>query len=567
MVSRPVTGAAAALRDRAIAAARSGDPVSAGTLFRQAVEAAPKDAAILNSAASHFSRQGETAAAIDLLETAVAADPSAGEPVLNLALLLTGAERPGRALELLLPREEQLGASARYWSIRAGAERALRRKGEALSSFERAVSLDTGNARALEGRARLALETGLDATEPYRAALAAAPASPTAQLGYGQALEAAGHAVAAVKIAEQLVAQLPGWPDALEWLAQLRWGAGERSDFTDHYRAAAAKAGNAASQVYSSWCRMLSGVDRFAEAAAVAAAARQALGDPPHFALVEAMHRGEAGDDDRAEEIFAGLALQTVDRRVQESRHRLRRRQPDKAEALLASVIEEVPDHISAWALRDIGWRLSGDSRHEWLHGQAGLVGPIDMNLEGDRLASIVRFLDTLHDRSSMPVGQSVRDGSQTRGGLFDRHEPEVAWIEDAFRAAVEEYRAGLPPRDESHPLLRHRDDRWSFAGSWSIRVLKGGRHTEHIHPQGLLSSAAYFVVPPAGKNSDPKAGWLELGRPPPDLRLDLPPLHSIEPVAGCCALFPSTLYHGTRKFEAGKRMTVAVDIHLERGA
>jgi hypothetical protein len=29
--------------------------------------------------------------------------------------------------------------------------------------------------------------------------------------------------------------------------------------------------------------------------------------------------------------------------------------------------------------------------------------------------------------------------------------------------------------------------------------------------------------------------------------------------------LFPSTLYHGTRPFTGGKRMTVAVDIHLDR--
>ena len=536
-------------------------------MFRQAVAAAPRDAGIINSAASHFARQGERATAIELLERAVAADPSASEPLLNLALLLTAAEHPRRALDLLLEREAILDGMARYWSVRAGAERALRRKRDALSSYERAVALHPANPRMLEGRARLALETGLDAVEPYRMALAAEPSSPTAQLGLGQALEAHGEIEAARKIGEQLAARLPGWTDALEWLAQLRWAAGERDGFTTHYRAAAGLAGREATQVYASWCRMLSGVDHFAEAAEVAAQARSALGNSSHFALVEAVHRGEAGDDDRAEEIFAAIEVQTVDRKVQEARHRLRRRQPDRAEALLGSVIQVAPDHVGAWALRDIGWRLTGDERHHWLHGQRGLVAPMDLELSTDRLASIIRFLDALHDKSAMPVGQSVRDGSQTRGGLFDRHEDEVRWIEDAFRAAVEKYRSGLPSRDEAHPLLRHRDAGWSFAGSWSIRVLRGGRHTEHIHPQGLLSSAAYFVVPAPADNDDPEAGWLELGRPPPDLRLDLAPVYSIEPVAGRCALFPSTLYHGTRRFQAGKRMTVAVDIHLDREA
>jgi hypothetical protein len=92
--------------------------------------------------------------------------------------------------------------------------------------------------------------------------------------------------------------------------------------------------------------------------------------------------------------------------------------------------------------------------------------------------------------------------------------------------------------------------------------VFKGGRHREHIHSKGLVSSAAYFVVPGAAEG-DPQAGWLELGRPPPDLRTELPPLHAIQPRPGSCALFPSTLFHGTRPFAQGKRMTVAVDVHV----
>jgi hypothetical protein len=47
---------------------------------------------------------------------------------------------------------------------------------------------------------------------------------------------------------------------------------------------------------------------------------------------------------------------------------------------------------------------------------------------------------------------------------------------------------------------------------------------------------------------------------------VDLPPLYAIEPKPRQCALFPSTLYHGTRRFTGGKRMTVAIDIHLDRG-
>jgi tetratricopeptide (TPR) repeat protein len=551
---------AARLREEAVAAARSGDLARANRCFEAAVAAAPTNASILNSAGSHASSVGDTAGATALFRQAVAADPNATEPLLNLAILLSRSGEARQALDLLIAREPQLLGSSRYWSVRASAERSVGDKRAALRSYDRASSLNPANARAAEGRARLALETGRDARDLYRAALNRAPNSPTAMLGYGQAFEAEGETDKARIVAEGLVDQAPGWVEALEWLGQLRWAAGERLTFTDHYVAAADKAASA--QVFASWCRMLAGVDQYAEAASVAARARRALGNPDEFALLEAVHAGEAGDDERAEQIFDGLDLATVDRWVHEARHRLRVGDPARAEALAGGATEAAPEHVGAWALRDMAWRLMGDARHAWLHGQASIVRQMTLDLDQQQLAAASAFLDRLHDRSASPVGQSVREGSQTRGGLFDRHEPEARAIEASFRRAVEEYRRQLPAADPRHPLLRHRDAEWRFAGSWSIRVFKGGRHTEHVHPNGIVSSAAYFVVPPAGADSDEQAGWLELGRPPPDLRLDLRPLAAIEPRPGTCALFPSTLYHGTRPFAQGKRMTVAVDVH-----
>jgi tetratricopeptide (TPR) repeat protein len=554
---------AAMLREQAIAAAQAGDTGRAAALFDKAVAAAPFNASILNSAASHLSRSGNTARAIELLERAVAADPDGAEPLLNLAILLTGAGQQSRALDLLRPRRPALAANARYWSVLASAERAAGLRREALTSYERAAALNPANPRAVEGRARLALETGLDARDAYRAALQVVPGEATALLGYGQALEAAGETRDALALGERLVQQMPRWVDVLEWFAQLRWAAGERQEFTRHYEAAAQR--TQSQEVYASWSRMLAGVDQFHDAADVAARGRAALGNPPLLALVEAIHAGEAGDDDRAEQIFRGLKLESPDRSVHEARHRLRTGEPERAELLTARAIEHIPGHVGAWALRDLAWRLLEDPRHNWLHGQPGLVAAMQLDLDEQQLVAAVDFLDRLHDGSSMPVGQSVREGSQTRGGLFDRHEEEVRAIEQSFGRAVEQYRAALPERDEGHPLLRYRDSEWRFAGSWSVRVFSGGRHNEHIHPEGLLSSAAYFVVPAAGAQADPHAGWLELGRPPPDLRLDLPPLFAIEPLRGRCALFPSTLYHGTRRFSQGKRMTVAVDVQASR--
>jgi hypothetical protein len=76
------------------------------------------------------------------------------------------------------------------------------------------------------------------------------------------------------------------------------------------------------------------------------------------------------------------------------------------------------------------------------------------------------------------------------------------------------------------------------------------------------MSSALYVALPDTiGTSEDSAEGWLELGKPPHDLGLDLEPLTLVEPKVGRLALFPSILWHGTRPFPAGERLTIAFDI------
>jgi hypothetical protein len=222
-----------------------------------------------------------------------------------------------------------------------------------------------------------------------------------------------------------------------------------------------------------------------------------------------------------------------------------------------------------------MAWRLAGDAHAAWLHDQPGLVQLHPLVARKGLVAEAIAELRRLHAGSAMPLGQSLRGGTQTRGILFHRTEPVLAELHEAIRATLETYRAQLPPRDDTHPLLRHRDTPWRLLGSWSVRLTGGAAgandtggdyHTAHIHPQGIISSALYLVVPSAAADAEAKRGWLEVGRPPPDLRLDLEPLRVICPREAHLALFPSTLYHGTTPFGAAssgaaERMTVAFDV------
>jgi hypothetical protein len=96
------------------------------------------------------------------------------------------------------------------------------------------------------------------------------------------------------------------------------------------------------------------------------------------------------------------------------------------------------------------------------------------------------------------------------------------------------------------------------FTGSWSVRLVDGGFHSNHVHPRGWISSALYLSLPETMRGDE---GWLSLGEPPAELGLELEPKHMIEPKPGQLVLFPSWMFHGTRPFPKGERLTVAFDV------
>lgn len=560
MVPRPVSDAATIQRNAAIAAERAGRTDEAATLFQRATAAHPHDAALLNSAGSFHARQRDHAAALTYFDHALERLPAYGEAIVNRAITLSALGRASEALAALRSNQAHLSDDARYWSARAGIERELRYLSAAAHSYERCIAIEPNHRRALHGRARMALERGeADMVARYRRVLATETTDAEAWLGLAQAMEIEGDLEGARAVAQTLVQQMPGWVAALELLAQQRWSAGDRTGFCDHYAEASRRQPDEP-EIFRSWCRMLAGVDRFDQAADIAAMARARFPKLEDLALIEAARAGEAGDDMRAERIFAALDLNTDERRLYEARHLLRRHDPKRAAALLEGVLANQPDSIGTWALLDIAWRLVDDPRHHWLHGQTGLVSIQSLELVDEEYSQLVTLLQSLHAKSSWPIGQSVRDGTQTRGGLFDRTEQEIQNLIGSIERAVERHRRSMPDFDDAHPVLRHRDAPFRVAGSWSIRLTGAGKHTEHIHPQGIFSSAAHLIVPPAAESGE-MAGALELGRSPPDLRLDLPPIATVLPRVGHCILFPSTLYHGTRPFDGGERLSVAFDI------
>lgn len=544
---------AAVLREQALAALRAGEIHRAGTLFEEALRRFPTDASLLNSVGSFYAGQDAVERALGLFDRALAIDPSHLDAGLNRAIVLTRLGRATDASAFLVANASWLRRHPRYWNVLGQARLERGAPLDAVIAYDAALEHDQGDTRALHGRALAALHAGAsDAVAWHERALAATPGDRHVALGLAQALEAQGEGEEARQWATALVRQLPDWPPGLELLAAQRWAAGERDSFTDHFDPALGP------EVALAHAAMLAGVDRHAQAAEVAGAAARRWPGRDDLTLVELVAAGEAGDLARVDEILDRHPRERWP--VERARQALRRGDPAAAAALLERVTRATPGDIAAWSLLGVAWRLDANPRHDWLSCQDGLVQQMSLELDPSAIDAVIATLNTLHDRSAMPIGQSVKDGHQTRGSLFARDEPALGVFRAAVERALDRYRAGLPHADPRHPLLRHRDDPWRIAGSWSIRLDGRGRHAAHIHPHGIVSSACYIDVP-ASVVEPSRPGWLEIGRPPAGLRTDLPGLTQVCPRAGHCVLFPSYLFHGTRPITAGRRLTIAFDV------
>lgn len=541
--------------------ARAGKDAEAGALFEQGLERFPADARFANSAGNFHARARRDLRALALFERALALQPDLPEAATNAAIVLLRLGRPRAAGAVLAPLEGRNGGGAAFWVLRAEAAKGIGDHAGAAHYLHRAAAAEPGHAGAVRARARLSLERGENrAVAEYEDALAREPGDFALMEGYMLALHMAGRTSEALEFGHALAAHFPSWIEGQSALAELRWAAGDAGAYTAHLAAAAAA--HPAPEVYLEWAALLAGTDRHGEAAEVLARARALWTRERRLTLALAVALGEAGEAAAADAILAegDIGTPSPEWSLARARNDLRLGRVDAAAAALETLASADPGAVAAWSLLDLCWRLTGDARHGWLHGQPGLVRELAVPLDADRFEAIADTLEKLHHAAAMPLAQSVKGGTQTRGALFARVEPELAELKHALVAALEDYRAGLPPRDERHPLLGHRDAEWHIAESWSVRFSQSGRHAAHVHPRGLLSSACYIVVPPEVDDAA-GPGWLELGTPPEGLAPGLGALHEIKPRVGHCALFPSTLFHGTRAIATGQRMTVAFDV------
>jgi len=473
------------------------------------------------------------------------------------------ARDSGRAEEgvpLLTAALARHRGNVRLWHVLGLMHRALGDGAEAARAFGMAAQLAPNDLKAAHGLAQASLEAGYPALALFERAQQLAPADSDLLIGRAAAQFAEAQGAAAVAELDLILGGNPLWRAGHATFARLSTMLDGGESATRSLEAAVAQV-PADTGLWADLLNILIEASRYTEADAVLRRAQAATG--VGFERFDVVIASELGEADRADRLFAALHDVTdTAHAVRHVRHLLRTGQAEAAAARIEPLLARA-DAEQLWPYAAIAWRLTGDARADWLEGDARLVGVYDLGDAVGDLNALAACLRALHGMQAAPLGQSVRGGTQTDGPLFARAEPEIRQLRSAILNAVRAHVGQLPPADPRHPLLRHRPERLRFAGAWSVRLTGrgGGRHTNHIHPQGWLSSAFYVAVPPEAERGAAPAGWLTLGEAPHELGIDLPPLRQVEPKPGRLVLFPSLMWHGTLPFDAGERLTVAFDI------
>jgi tetratricopeptide (TPR) repeat protein len=447
--------------------------------------------------------------------------------------------------------------NARLWQWSGLLHRAIDQHDEALKAFANAARLSPGDASIAHGHARVALEAGMDARKLFDQALRLGP-SGDVFLGHAAARFAMGEGEAATAELAAILDRNPLWAQGHVQWAQLSSMTGRPEAATETIDRALRAHPHDVS-LWQAALQILTSADRHPESWERADAAIAATGQSAPFTLARAAALSDANELAFAAEAFATLGEpRDVHHAVHLARHRVRASDWNGLNRLADRWMAGEDDHFF-WPYASIAWRQSGDPRWQWLEGDERLVRIFDLSSKLPSFDALADRLRTLHSHSGRYLDQSVRGGTQTDGPLLSRIDPEIRELRMAIAEAVEQYRSGLPPLDPTHPMLRHRrEGRVRFAGSWSVRLQGAGFHSNHVHPQGWISSAFYVAVP-VGLTGE--KGWLSLGEPQAELGIAMPPVRRIEPKPGQLVLFPSMMWHGTLPFDRGERISVAFDV------
>lgn len=552
----------------AVARARSQTSQAEGFL-RHAIALAPDEGEAWNTLGLLLDAQGRTEEASTAFQAAQARMTGQAAPSVNLARLLLRSGQGQAALAQL----EAFKAEPAAQLVRAQAFQAIGQPDTALSVYAGLAASGPASPRIAYGEALCLLDQG-----EWEAALT--PLDSLARQGVAEAHYPRFTALARMGRTEEAFAALkavlsrdPSHIDALHGAAQLYWMTGEGDQIIPLYDMALKVSGGQA-RVYQAFVDVLLQMGEVDTARQVVEAARTAHG-PAAWCIERALHvEVEAGDAEQAWRI-ACEAERTHPDDPALFANRCRAGLMSGAFDAIAPLVKQARAQRPSdrfWVAMDASLARAQGRRGDY----AALVD-MDRFVRSFRLqpptgyadisafnAALAACLQRLHAFSAAPLDQSLRGGVQTPSDLRFRKEPEIRAFLDMVKTAVGTYRDHLCAQP-GHPLTGAMPATPEVQGAWSVRLGPGGRHVNHVHPEGWISSVYYVSVPSQVRGSKTREGWLKFGEPPFAVK-GLAPHDYVEPVEGELTLFPSYLWHGTVPITSGERLTIALDIKPAKG-
>ncbi|MBS0516716.1 MAG: tetratricopeptide repeat protein [Proteobacteria bacterium] len=489
-----------------------------------------------------------------------------------LACLLNESNRHAEVADLTATLADDARADPDLLQQRAIALAKLARLDEAIAIQQRLVAMAPDNA-TVELLLAGTLDTAgrhREAERHARSAIGKGASSAEAHYLHARTLIATDRADEAETLLRNVVAAQPLFADAQTNLAQLIWmRTGDAEAAGEHIDRALRRHPDDSALAIARTNLLAGSGDAGAALAAIEARAASASADLLVLACASQAAL-QSGDGARA----LSYALRAVRLAPAEplSNHSL-------IEALLATgdadaarhraeaLLRTHPDDQFLIAAQTTAWRLLGDPRYVAYCDYAGMARawPLDTP-RGWRdlpayLADLATSLKRLHTMRAHPLHQTLRHGSQTAQNLLDVDDAPIRAFFGAIDAPIRRHIEAIGRGDD--PLRRRNNGAYRIAGIWSVRLNAQGFHTNHVHPQGWLSSACYIELPRAVAGDNPgREGFLKFGEPGYPTQPGLEPEYFIRPEPGLLALFPSYFWHGTVPFGGDDtRLTIAFDL------
>lgn len=541
----------------------------AAQAFEQCLSLQPSHAIALGNYANLHYQQNAFALAEKYYQQALTANPKHTDAAKNYALMLAmKLQRYDDALTVISPFNEP---SCQL--IRADI---LDKKGEheaALNIIDALSKAVPANAELLLRRGRLLRSLGfskqaLDELTRNREVLQNHPEYPylLACLHYDE-----DQLSDTETLLKEVLQQQPLNMEAHQALNQLYWEEGRDKDFLNSYLRLRE------SKQYDTKARMsevtaLVNAKRFDEALQLIDEGRKTEGDLPQYLHAAGAIASRTNQLDTAEQLLrlsANSGPQNARWQLDLASVLIKKGNYQEPLVLLESIGRMLPNNQEIWAYKGLCWRLLGDERYQWLYDFDNLVDysplPILANYDDaeDFFSQLEQSLKRLHRASRQPLDQSVDGGTQTMGNLFAQQDPVIQDYKQALQLRVHRFLEGLPKGDIEHPFYRRLTQQFRFSGAWSVCLSGEGFHTNHMHPEGWLSGPCYVSVPSLCNPNDPEQkGWVTIGETSLNLGDREETGLALCPERGMSLLFPSYMWHGTRKFySAEQRITAPCDV------